>query len=478
MMSGGLNANMNSPISAVKLLECLSAPPWSPMGMGNANIQNGLNANSTGVPRLVNASNNMHANNPEGAYNIDPVGMDGSDTSSSASSTATQVMMSSPQHTPGINNSRLECAMAAAVANSRNGSANGGMSAANLLGIAAQSQQIPRPIPHQPQHNAAMQNATATAALMAVLRNLGQNQGGGMPQGMTGGAVQQSLITANMAMQQQIAQQQQQTRNGAANALNTNGPAAAANAANGHNAMKREYSINPERRQRATGDEYVRLIRQHDLSPDKVKDIVIPVRESFQADPAFRPLTEQQIIQQVMQNKRFENVNISETMAQLCKKLAEKRVFGSRLMSQTTVAAPNHSTYNNLPYQGIIYIQHVCRNVLGPRVKSDEEFWDLFREAMRKLAARCRRVRHAKKVRSPQSGQQLHTNNPLSLALNPLVVSGDEAMDIETITPPLPAASTPQTPFSVASSTPTPPCTIKAEAEFGNDSGFKTESDN
>lgn len=44
----------------------------------------------------------------------------------------------------------------------------------------------------------------------------------------------------------------------------------------------------------------------------------------------------------------------------------------------------------------------MCRKVLGTRVKNDEEFWDLFREAMRKLAARCRRVRHAKKVRSPK----------------------------------------------------------------------------
>jgi len=43
-------------------------------------------------------------------------------------------------------------------------------------------------------------------------------------------------------------------------------------------------------------------------------------------------------------------------MAQLCKKLAEKRVFGSRLMSKTTVAAPNHSSYSNLPLPGIIYI--------------------------------------------------------------------------------------------------------------------------
>lgn len=71
----------------------------------------------------------------------------------------------------------------------------------------------------------------------------------------------------------------------------------------------------------------------------------------------FRPLSEHQVVQQVVQSKKFENINVSETMAQLCKKLAEKRVFGSRLMSQTTVAAPNHSSYNNLPSEGIVYIQ-------------------------------------------------------------------------------------------------------------------------
>jgi len=58
-----------------------------------------------------------------------------------------------------------------------------------------------------------------------------------------------------------------------------------------------------------------------------------------------------------MQSKKYESVDVSETMAQLCKKLAEKRVFGSRLMSLTTVAAPNHSSYNNLPIEGIAYIQ-------------------------------------------------------------------------------------------------------------------------
>ncbi|KAF8353611.1 lin-14 [Pristionchus pacificus] len=116
-------------------------------------------------------------------------------------------------------------------------------------------------------------------------------------------------------------------------------------------------------------DDYVKLIRQqHELSGKNISDIQIP--------------------------------DVQEATTQLCKKLAEKRVFGPRLMAQTTVAGPNHSTYNNLPDEGIIYIQHVCRTVLKDKLKSEEEFWDVFREAMRKLAARCRRVRHAKKTKS------------------------------------------------------------------------------
>jgi hypothetical protein len=63
-------------------------------------------------------------------------------------------------------------------------------------------------------------------------------------------------------------------------------------------------------------------------------------------------------------------------------------VFGSKLMSTNTVAAPNHSSYNNLPDEGIIYIQHVCHRVLMPRIGREEEFWEYFKEAMRKLAAR------------------------------------------------------------------------------------------
>ncbi|CAL2052139.1 unnamed protein product [Caenorhabditis brenneri] len=92
-------------------------------------------------------------------------------------------------------------------------------------------------------------------------------------------------------------------------------------------------------------------------------------------------------------------MEVGECMIQLCKKLAEKRVFGPRLMSQTTVAGLNHSNYSNLPIKGICYIQHVCRKVLYDKFENEEDFWDKFREAMRKLAARCRRVRHAKKTK-------------------------------------------------------------------------------
>lgn len=44
-------------------------------------------------------------------------------------------------------------------------------------------------------------------------------------------------------------------------------------------------------------------------------------------------------------------------------------------------------------------------------MESDEKFWELFRDAMRKLAARCRRVRHAKKIRSPHNSTNNHGNH-------------------------------------------------------------------
>jgi hypothetical protein len=131
-----------------------------------------------------------------------------------------------------------------------------------------------------------------------------------------------------------------------------------------------------------------------------MEKIKIPVAEALSIDPNFRPHSEQQIIQQIQQSKKYDANGVSEAMVQLCKKLAEKRVFGPKLMADTTVAAPNHSTYQNLPENGILYIFWVCKKVFGHRFKSEEDLWNQFREAMKKLAARCRRVRHARKARS------------------------------------------------------------------------------
>ncbi|VDO81066.1 unnamed protein product [Heligmosomoides polygyrus] len=147
-------------------------------------------------------------------------------------------------------------------------------------------------------------------------------------------------------------------------------------------------------------DDYVKLIREQDLSDERIAAIPIPVPQALSLDPNFRAVSEQQVVQQVVQNKRFEEVDVRESMTHLCKKLAEKRVFGSKLMAETTVAGLNHSTFPNLPIEGIMYIQHVCRKVLGDRFSNDDDFWESLRDSMRKLAARCRRVRHAKKTKS------------------------------------------------------------------------------
>ncbi|CAI4231039.1 unnamed protein product [Auanema sp. JU1783] len=156
-----------------------------------------------------------------------------------------------------------------------------------------------------------------------------------------------------------------------------------------------------EKRRKHSSDDYVKIIRdQQDLSEDRIAKIQIPVPEAVKCDPSFRAVSEQQIIQQMIQNKKFEETHAKESLVQLCKKLAEKRVFGAKLMSMTTVAGLNHSNYSNLPVEGIIYIQHVCRKVMGDKFAREEEFWDAFRDATKKLAARCRRVRHAKKTKS------------------------------------------------------------------------------
>uniref|UniRef100_A0A0K0DQ22 Rab3 GTPase-activating protein catalytic subunit n=1 Tax=Angiostrongylus cantonensis TaxID=6313 RepID=A0A0K0DQ22_ANGCA len=155
--------------------------------------------------------------------------------------------------------------------------------------------------------------------------------------------------------------------------------------------------------QKQQNDDYVKLIREQDLSDERINAIPIPVPQALSLDPTFRAVSEQQVVQQVVQNKRFDEVDVRESMTHLCKKLAEKRVFGSKLMAETTVAGLNHSTFPNLPIEGIMYIQQiidVCRKVLGDRFSSDDDFWESLRDSMRKLAARCRRVRHAKKTKS------------------------------------------------------------------------------
>uniref|UniRef100_A0A1I7WX56 BESS domain-containing protein n=1 Tax=Heterorhabditis bacteriophora TaxID=37862 RepID=A0A1I7WX56_HETBA len=114
----------------------------------------------------------------------------------------------------------------------------------------------------------------------------------------------------------------------------------------------------PERKHRKQqNDDYVKLIREQDLSEGRIARIPIPVSQALSIDPNFRAVSEQQIVQQIVQNKRYEDMDVRESMTQLCKKLAEKRVFGSKLMAETTVAGLNHSTFPNLPIEGIMYIQ-------------------------------------------------------------------------------------------------------------------------
>lgn len=51
-------------------------------------------------------------------------------------------------------------------------------------------------------------------------------------------------------------------------------------------------------------------------------------------------------------------------------------------------------------------VSDVCKKVLMDKFENEEDFWDKFREAMRKLAARCRRVRHAKKTKTNREEAQ------------------------------------------------------------------------
>lgn len=156
---------------------------------------------------------------------------------------------------------------------------------------------------------------------------------------------------------------------------------------------------NSSERKKPVSDDYVKLIRQKGISKRSIASIKIPVPQAFFCDPDFNPTSEEQIVQQFHQNRRCDD-DVRKAMTFLSKMLAEKRVFGTKLMAQTTVAGPNHSTYKNLPEEGIHYIAYVCRSVMLQRIPDENEFWEVFRDVTRKLAARCRRVRHSKKSRS------------------------------------------------------------------------------
>ncbi|CAD5215244.1 unnamed protein product [Bursaphelenchus okinawaensis] len=483
----------NSPILLQHVLNQLNATsPTSPSNKllenldPNRNLnalqgfwnQNSVLPNSSSaveLPQNVSSLGNSNMQLKNDNNFVDQVCNDHSETSSSASSTNTQfVMMSPPQQLrqqPLYNNTVSSNATS-------NSNIPQSQTLSSLLTVASANpalyqmlinqltQQKPQPQAAQPVPQVQNQTLNQLPSAISSLPHLQQNL-------LFNPALQQQQREhiQQQAQQQQLAQQaaQQRQLQQARNTLFNAKPQDTQAKPN----MNIDRSV--ERRlhgfQRAATDDYVRLIKENDLSEANVERIQIPVPQAIEVDPSFRPLPEEQVIQQVMQNKKYENVNVSETMAQLCKKLAEKRVFGSRLMAQTTVAAPNHSNYSNLPVSGIIYIQHVCRKVLGSRVNNDDDFWESFREAMRKLAARCRRVRHAKKVRSPKMTDPAHLQQRFDLlqqqnsvaAMN-MFKQEIDAMDIDANNPQSPEPDTPLSSSSRnSSSTPTPSSSIKPE---------------
>lgn len=112
----------------------------------------------------------------------------------------------------------------------------------------------------------------------------------------------------------------------------------------------------------------------------------------------------------------------------------------------------------------------MCKKELGGRLETEDEFWDCFREAMRKLAARCRRVRHAKKVRSPKIQDLVNDYSQRSVPALHMLNAG-EALDAAELAAELaasPEPRTPQTPLSSpsrnSSSTPTPSSSSKPDS--------------
>jgi hypothetical protein len=339
---------------------------------------------------------------------VDSVGIEGSETSSSTSSANTQAMIS-PRHqqqqqqhqqqihslhnhqqqqqhhqghdhlTPQTSISNSSASAALSMFNGHNGS----ITASSLEAI-QRALNFPHITNSLPNMISSTSNASFISALNAAAQSVAAMNG-----------TQQTPLppTMQLPLNPTVLSLASGGGGGRPNSRTTNGPAHERGNVGGGPIVNNE-------RRKASTDDFVKNIRQCQMTDEDIRKIEIPVPEALKYDQNFRPASEEQIIQQIMTSKKYETMDVQETMIQLCKKLAEKRVFGSRLMADTTVAAPNHSNYTNLPDKGIIYILHVCKKVLGPRVKSEDEFWEYFRDAMRKLAARCRRVRHAKKVRS------------------------------------------------------------------------------
>lgn len=162
--------------------------------------------------------------------------------------------------------------------------------------------------------------------------------------------------------------------------------------------LQQSFSPTISEKKKTVPDDCLKLIRRKGISKSMIENIKIPVPQATKCDPGFTAASEEEIIQQFMQNRRCDD-DVCKAMTFLSKMLAEKRVFGTKLMAETTVAGPNHSTYKNLPEEGIHYIAYVCRKVMRHRIPDEEQFWDVFRDVTRKLAARCRRVRHSRKSR-------------------------------------------------------------------------------
>jgi len=362
--NGGLNSGIHLPTPPAE-----QSPIWPATTVAAASTSGNNDLARGNVSVDTNVDNNF----------VDPVGIEGSETSSSTSSANAQAMISprnQEQQTPTTSRANALSMFGSANSAAIMETVQRAMAASNFMNLAQLPNALPNVISSSPQL------AVAVASIAAQ-----------QSKGVFNGS-QQAPLPATMQLPL------------------TSFPLGRPHSRQGTNDRSGGGPIGGiSERRKASTDDFVKNIRQCQMTPEEIGKIEIPVPEALKYDQNFRPASEEQIIQQIMTSKKYESMDVLETMIQLCKKLAEKRVFGSRLMADTTVAAPNHSNYTNLPQTGIMYIMHVCQRVLGPRVKNEEEFWEYFRDAMRKLAARCRRVRHAKKMRNSSMQNQMILGN-------------------------------------------------------------------